>query len=93
MARDAAGTGPTRGGAALNAGPLVGLYYDNEISQEDITDAMQKAPTAEFISSRSESVNYFASKVKSFFIIIRYLPWQVLTPPSLFMITDEGLYR
>ena len=57
-----AGTGSTRGGAALDAGPLVGIYYDNEISSEDVADAIQKAPTAEFISGRSESLNYMASK-------------------------------
>mmetsp|Transcript_34725 Transcript_34725/g.83923 ORF Transcript_34725/g.83923 Transcript_34725/m.83923 type:complete len:260 (-) Transcript_34725:570-1349(-) len=61
-ARDVAGTGPTLGGPALDAGPLVGLYYDSEISEGDVADAIQKAPTAEFISSRSESVNYMASK-------------------------------
>lgn len=62
IARAAAGTGPTRGGAELNAGPLVGIYYDSEISEDDLADAIQKAPTAEFISSRSESLNYMASK-------------------------------
>jgi len=62
VARATAGTGSTLGGAALNAGPLVGIYYDNEISQADVADVIAKAPTAEFISSRSESVNYMASK-------------------------------
>lgn len=62
VSRATAGTGPTKGGAALNAGPLVGLYYDTEISESDVADAIQKAPTAEFISSRSESLNYMASK-------------------------------
>ncbi|KAL7527709.1 hypothetical protein ACHAXR_002089 [Thalassiosira sp. AJA248-18] len=62
VARDTAGTGSTLGGAALNAGPLVGIYYDSEISKDDVADAIQKAPTAEFISSRSTSLNYMASK-------------------------------
>jgi len=52
----------TRGGATLDAGPLVGIYYDAEISMEDIADAIAKAPSAEFISSRSESLNYMASR-------------------------------
>eukprot|EP00581_Thalassiosira_minuscula_P000935 CAMPEP_0183745408 /NCGR_PEP_ID=MMETSP0737-20130205/66225_1 /TAXON_ID=385413 /ORGANISM="Thalassiosira miniscula, Strain CCMP1093" /LENGTH=266 /DNA_ID=CAMNT_0025981075 /DNA_START=130 /DNA_END=930 /DNA_ORIENTATION=+ len=62
VARSVAGTGSTLGGAALDAGPLVGFYYDNEISSADVADAISKAPTAEFISSRSESLNYMASK-------------------------------
>lgn len=53
---------PTKGGQALNAGPLVSLYYDNEISLSDVSDAISKAPTAEFISSNSQSVNFMASK-------------------------------
>eukprot|EP00585_Thalassiosira_rotula_P012245 CAMPEP_0196130660 /NCGR_PEP_ID=MMETSP0910-20130528/958_1 /TAXON_ID=49265 /ORGANISM="Thalassiosira rotula, Strain GSO102" /LENGTH=283 /DNA_ID=CAMNT_0041390009 /DNA_START=64 /DNA_END=912 /DNA_ORIENTATION=+ len=52
----------TRGGATLDAGPLVGIYYDAEISMEDVADAIAKAPSAEFISSRSESLNYMASR-------------------------------
>ena len=61
-ARAVAGTGPTLGGEALNAGPLLGVYYDNEISAKDVSQAIQKAPTSEFISKRSQSINYMASK-------------------------------
>lgn len=62
-ARETASTGsPTKGGQALNAGPLVSLYYDNEISVADVNDAISKAPTADFISSNSQSVNFMASK-------------------------------
>lgn len=60
--RAVAGTGPTKGGAALDAGPLLGVYYNTEIALGDIVDAIDKAPNAEFISSRSESINYMASK-------------------------------
>jgi hypothetical protein len=62
IARASAGTGSTRGGASLNVGPFVGLYYGSGISVDDVTDVIQRAPTAEFISSRSESVNFMASK-------------------------------
>ena len=62
VARAVVGTGPTKGGAALNAGPLVGIYYDSDISKEDVADAISRAPTAEFISSRSTAENYMASK-------------------------------
>lgn len=61
-ARAKIGEGSSRGGASLDAGPLVGIYYDTEISKEDVADAIDKAPTAEFISSRSTSANYMASK-------------------------------
>ena len=62
-ARETASTGsPSKGGEALNAGPLVSLYYDNEISVADVSDAISKAPTADFISSNSQSVNFMASK-------------------------------
>jgi len=62
-ARESASAGsPTKGGPALNAGPLVSLYYDNEISLADVSDAISKAPTADFISSNSQSVNFMASK-------------------------------
>jgi hypothetical protein len=62
-ARESASTGsPSKGGQALNAGPLVSLYYDNQISLSDVSDVIQKAPTAEFISSNSQSVNFMASK-------------------------------
>lgn len=62
-ARAAAGTGTTRGGAALDAGPLVGIYYDSDISSTDVADAVSKAPTAEFISSRADGArSYMASK-------------------------------
>ena len=60
--RSVAGTGPTKEGEALNAGPLLGVYYNTEIALEDVIDAIEKAPTAEFISSRSQSINYMASK-------------------------------
>jgi hypothetical protein len=60
--RAVAGTGPTRGGSALNAGPLLSVYYNTDISVNDIFDAIEKAPTAEFISSRSQSINFMASK-------------------------------
>ena len=62
-ARESASSGsPTNGGEALNAGPLVSLYYDNEISLADVSDVIEKAPTAEFISQNSQSVNFMASK-------------------------------
>ena len=62
-ARETASIGsPTKGGEALNAGPLVSLYYDNDISVADVSDAISKAPTADFISSNSQSVNFMASK-------------------------------
>jgi hypothetical protein len=57
-----AGIGPTKGGTSLDAGPLLGVYYDTEIALNDVVDAIQKAPSAEFISGRSESINYMASK-------------------------------
>ena len=62
VARSSAGKGTSLGGSPLNAGPLIGLYYDNEISANDVADVIEKAPTAEYISSRSESLNYMASK-------------------------------
>lgn len=61
-ARGVAGIGPTKGGASLDAGPLLGVYYDTDIALDDVVDAIAKAPTAEFISSRSKSINYMASK-------------------------------
>ena len=62
-ARETALTGsPSKGGKALGAGPLVSLYYDNEISLADVSDAISKAPTADFITSNSQSVNFMASK-------------------------------
>ena len=62
-ARESASSGsPTNGGQPLNAGPLVSLYYDNEISLADVSDVIEKAPTAEFISKNSRSVNFMASK-------------------------------
>ena len=61
-ARSVAGAGPTRGGAPLNAGPLLGIYYDEEISSMDVGEAIEKAPSAEFISSRSRSQNYLAGR-------------------------------
>ncbi|KAL3778853.1 hypothetical protein HJC23_001464 [Cyclotella cryptica] len=60
--RGVAGVGPSRGGSPLNAGPLLGLYYNTEIALNDVLDAIQKAPSAEFISSRSQSINFMASK-------------------------------
>lgn len=63
LARESASSGsPTNGGQPLNAGPLVSLYYDNEISLADVSDVIEKAPTAEFISENSQSVNFMASK-------------------------------
>lgn len=62
VARATAGTGSTLGGSALDVGPLVGIYYDNEVSQADVATVIQQAPTADFISSRSTSLNYMASK-------------------------------
>jgi len=53
---------PSKGGQALNAGPLVSLYYDNQISATDVSDVVEKAPTADFISSNSQSANFMASK-------------------------------
>mmetsp|Transcript_17512 Transcript_17512/g.35648 ORF Transcript_17512/g.35648 Transcript_17512/m.35648 type:complete len:272 (+) Transcript_17512:73-888(+) len=61
-ARSSAGTGHSLGGEALNAGPLLSLYYDNIISVKDVIQAIEKAPNAEFITKRSQSVNYLASK-------------------------------
>ena len=62
VARATAGSGATRGGAALNAGPLVGIYYASDISSRDVADAIAKAPTADFISRRSQSEGYAARK-------------------------------
>lgn len=62
VARAAAGKGSTRGGSALNVGPFVGLYYGSDISLDDVTNVIRQAPTADYISSRSESLNYMASK-------------------------------
>lgn len=60
--RGVAGMGPSRGGSPLNAGPLLGVYYNTEIALNDVLDAIEKAPSAEFISSRSQSMNFMASK-------------------------------
>jgi hypothetical protein len=71
VARATAGTGSTRGGSSLNVGPFVGLYYGADISVNDIANVVQQAPTADFISSRTSSLNYMASKgyiVKSDFL-------------------------
>jgi hypothetical protein len=38
------------------------VYYDTEISLNDVVDAIEKAPSADFISERSKSINYMASK-------------------------------
>lgn len=62
VARATAGTGSSRGGDSLNVGPFVGLYYESDISVDDVIDVIQQAPSADFISSRSESLNYMASK-------------------------------
>ncbi len=56
-------TGPLpRGGATLDAGPFVRLYYDSEIYVEDLRDAIGRAPTAQYISGRSTSKNFMASR-------------------------------
>jgi len=54
--------GPTKGGDELQCGSLPKVYYSTEILEADLADAVQKAPTADFISSRSENTNYLASK-------------------------------
>jgi hypothetical protein len=46
----------------LDAGPLLRVYYNNEISAKDVGNAIAKAPSSEYISSRSQSKNYMASK-------------------------------
>lgn len=56
------GEGKTLGGETFNGGPLVGSYYNNEISANDVADVIQKAPTADAISKRSTSESYMASK-------------------------------
>ncbi|KAL7547593.1 hypothetical protein ACHAWF_010876 [Thalassiosira exigua] len=61
-ARALVGTGSTLGGASLDAGPLVGAYYQSELSIGDVANAISKAPAAAFISERSQSKNFLASK-------------------------------
>lgn len=62
IARGSAGIGSTRGGPPLSVGPFVGLYYGSDISVDDVTEAIRQAPSAEYISSRSQSLNYMATK-------------------------------
>jgi len=62
VARAAAGTGPTQGGTALDCGPLPKLYYSTEILEADVAEAIQKAPTADFISKRSTGTSYLATR-------------------------------
>jgi hypothetical protein len=45
----------------LDAGPFVGLYYDREISAHDLSEAIGRAPAADYISGRSTSKNFMAS--------------------------------
>ena len=57
------GSGGGRGAdATLDAGPLVRLYYDSEIYAEDLADAIGRAPTSQYISDRSTSKNFMATK-------------------------------
>jgi hypothetical protein len=47
----------------LDAGPFVRLYYyDSEISAYDLSEAIGWAPAAEYISGRSTSKNFMASR-------------------------------
>jgi len=47
----------------LDAGPFVRLYYyDSEISAYDLSEAIGRAPAAEYISGRSTSKNFMASR-------------------------------
>ena len=66
-ARAAAKEGKTGSGgggadATLDAGPFVRLYYDSEIYTEDLADAIGRAPTSQYISGRSTSKNFMATK-------------------------------
>ena len=47
----------------MDAGPFVRLYYyDSEISAYDLSEAIGWAPAAEYISGRSTSKNFMASR-------------------------------
>ena len=48
--------------ATLDAGPFVRFYYDSELYIDDLTDAMRRVPTSDYIHRRSTSKNYMASK-------------------------------
>ena len=58
------GGGAGGGGSAttLDAGPFVRLYYDSEIYAEDLVDAIRRAPTSQYISGRSTSKNFMATR-------------------------------
>lgn len=55
-------TGGGGAAAALDAGPFVRLYYDSEIYTEDLVDAIRRAPTSQYISGRSTSKNFMATR-------------------------------
>ena len=55
-------TGGGGAAAALDAGPFVRLYYDSEICTEDLVDAIRRAPTSQYISGRSTSKNFMATR-------------------------------
>lgn len=55
-------TGGGGAAAALDAGPFVRLYYDLEIYTEDLVDAIRRAPTSQYISGRSTSKNFMATR-------------------------------
>jgi hypothetical protein len=46
----------------LDAGPFVRCYYDADMNVESLIDAVNGAPKSSYISGRSRSKNYMASK-------------------------------
>lgn len=61
-ARATIGTGASKGGPELT-GPLLRCYYGSGgISEADLADVIEKAPSAEFISKRSTSDSYLANR-------------------------------
>lgn len=46
----------------LNAGSFVKLYYNSEIDTNDLSNAIQSAPTATDITKRSTNANFMASR-------------------------------
>ena len=60
-ARATIGTGASKGGPELT-GPLIQAYYGSGVSEADLSDVIEKAPSAEFISKRSTSDSYLAKR-------------------------------
>jgi hypothetical protein len=58
----ARGSSGVRTKTRLDAGPFVRLYYGSDVYTDDLSDSIGRAPTASYISKRSTSVNFMASR-------------------------------